>query len=204
MKNKGILLSAIVAVALTGGAVQAAGKAHNKFMHMFDSNNDGKVTEAEFNAASTEHFKRMDADGNGSVNMDEFKNYVQHRRVERREHKLARIDSNHDGVISKDEFIAYKMKRVEKGFNRLDANHDGKVSKEEFVNGKGKSKGKKHRRGCFSKARIFKRLDANHDGKITQQESHAKWSGWFMKLDANGDKVVTADEIDKARQQRHQ
>ena len=90
------------------------------------------------------------------------------------------------------------MKRVEKGFLRLDANHDGKVSKDEFINGKGR----KHKRGCFSKERIFKRLDSDHDGKITQQESHAKWSGWFKRLDTNGDKVVTADEIDKARQQR--
>jgi len=54
-------------------------------------------------------------------------------------------DKNHDGFLSKEEFIGKKAKNaVKKGqaFDRKDTNHDGKLSLQEFI-----AKGKHHRKG---------------------------------------------------------
>ena len=42
-------------------------------------------------------------------------------------HSWQDADSNNDGVISKDEFMAKHQQRAEKMFTKLDANKDGKV-----------------------------------------------------------------------------
>lgn len=83
-----------------------------------------------------------------------------------------RLDTNHDGVITKDEFQADVAAR----FARLDTNHDGKVSAEERAAAR-PGGGGRGMAGDMTLAdmqaqaeRRFDRLDANHDGKIDQAE----------------------------------
>src|SRR5690349_1438104 len=45
---------------------------------------------------------------------------------------FSRLDTNHDGAISKDEATAAAQARVQKMFDRLDANHDGLITQEEM------------------------------------------------------------------------
>jgi Ca2+-binding EF-hand superfamily protein len=50
------------------------------------------------------------------------------RTAESPEQMIARLDSNHDGKVSADEFRAPELAK----FNRIDANHDGVVSPDEI------------------------------------------------------------------------
>jgi hypothetical protein len=90
---------------------------------------------------------------------------------------LDRLDTNHDGVITKDEFNADLATR----FAALDTNKDGKVSEEE--RNAGGPAGKMMGRGVTGDVTLadaqaaagtrFDRMDANHDGKIDQAEREA-------------------------------
>jgi len=58
-------------------------------------------------------------------------------------------DTNHDGFLSKEEFMAKRKNqaRAEKAFNRKDTNHDGKLSLGEFTaKAKGHKGGKGHKK----------------------------------------------------------
>ena len=84
-----------------------------------------------------------------------------------------RLDTNHDGVITKEEFQADVAAR----FARLDTNHDGKVSPEERAAARPGGGGGRGMAGDMTLADIqaqaerrFDRLDTNHDGKIDQAE----------------------------------
>lgn len=46
-------------------------------------------------------------------------------------HSWLDADTNKDGVVSKDEFMAKHQQRAEKMFSKLDANKDGKVDEAE-------------------------------------------------------------------------
>jgi hypothetical protein len=54
-----------------------------------------------------------------------------HDTMESRHHSWQDADTNKDGVISKDEFMAKHQARAEKMFTKLDANKDGKVDEAE-------------------------------------------------------------------------
>ena len=79
--------------------------------------------------------------------------------------KLLRLDLNHDGRISRDEF-AQRPRRPQttaekamRGFDRLDLNHDGFIDAQEL--------------DAFV-AKRFARADLNHDGVVTEDERDAR------------------------------
>jgi peroxiredoxin len=49
---------------------------------------------------------------------------------------------------------------------------------------------------------LFKRLDRDQDGKLSVDEMPADWKERLLKADADGDKAVTLDEIQKAVRRR--
>jgi Ca2+-binding EF-hand superfamily protein len=106
---------------------------------------------------------------------------------------FAKLDTNHDGAISKDELAAIEAKRDQKLEQRAQR---------------------------FDPSKIFARLDLNHDGKITAAEAeaarsqHAKakggqpakaqaaaFKGLFARADTNHDGVITSAEFDTMGQQ---
>lgn len=102
---------------------------------------------------------------------------------------FARLDTNRDGFITKDELSAIRAQREQKAeqraarfdpskiFDRLDANHDGQITSAEVDAA--------HRRGPRANggqaaperpsrfARLFGRADVNKDGVITRAEFDA-------------------------------
>ncbi len=54
----------------------------------------------------------------------------------------------------------------------------------------------------FSGRRIFHRLDGDSDGRVTREESLKAWSGWFDRIDANKDGVVSGDELEAYREHK--
>ena len=178
---------------------------------------------------------------------------------------FAKLDTNHDGFITKGEVEAIHQKmmgamgmardmatRFHEGgmpmpdrgamFDRLDANHDGVISRQEFMAAKpevreermmimrdGASSGPgqppmppmdgnkmefrfEHRgpmhggmgmhtgMGMDFAGHLFEMADANHDGRVSLQEAQAAAFAHFDKADLNHDGKITPDE----RRRMHQ
>ena len=77
------------------------------------------------------------------------------------------IDSNNDGKISKDEWVAYQTRL----FTALDKNKDGFLDVEEFY---GDPKPVDFATGGYARAletkQMFGKIDANGDGKVSREE----------------------------------
>ena len=55
-----------------------------------------------------------------------------------RHHKMQDADTNKDGAISRDEFMAGHQAMADKMFSKMDANNDGKIDQAERTAGKEK------------------------------------------------------------------
>jgi Ca2+-binding EF-hand superfamily protein len=74
------------------------------------------------------------------------------------------MDSNGDGRISQDEYVAY----MSQGFYRLDRNHDGILESDELPGGRGGPVTLKQWQDNLR--REFHKLDRNHDGYLSPRE----------------------------------
>ena len=160
-----------------------------------DSNNDGTLTRAEFDASRAARFETLDANHDRQLAREEMRSGRErgehggrghHRRGGHRGMHLERADANNDGAITRDEFLA----RPTQMFARLDANSDGVISADERP--QRRERGESGRR----------RADANNDGQISQSEFAAMGASRFERLDANDDGRVTREEAEAARSHR--
>ena len=181
-----------------------------------------------------------------------------------------RLDTNHDGFITKDEVEAFDAKMMhgmqmgerfkqaqmeEDGhgpafaprdraalFDKLDANHDGMISRQEFMAAKPevherrveiirrdgpdgtpmppmegmrgpegpgapgmqmrKVKFEMHGSGGFG-AHLFAMADTNHDGRVSLAEAEAAALAHFDRADLNHDGKVTPEERREAHERMH-
>lgn len=101
-------------------------------------------------------FEQLDADGDGSITVEEFKAQAQSR--------FAEADTNGDGVLTADEMKARAMARFEERLNEMiarmiewrDVDGDGALSLAEMQNDNGQ--------------RMFMAIDRNKDGVISKDE----------------------------------
>ena len=111
--------------------------------------------------------------------------------------------------------------RIAKTFARLDTNHDGFITKDELSAIDAQREQKLEQRAQkFDPSKAFDRLDLNHDGKITTAEADAArsqraksqggqpaqakataFTGLFARADTNKDNVLTKAEFDTMGQQ---
>lgn len=132
-------------------------------------------------------------------------------------------DENHDGRISREEFLAGTKKR----FAAVDLNGDGVVSAQEAraakakalerkarsdarrqLQGKtqGKAQGKTQNRKTVPAAKADRQarpfspaIDANQDGRLSRQEYLARREKKFVELDLNRDGVISREEAQAAK-----
>lgn len=141
LKLSGIGLAAMLglggpAVALAGSSADTA----NERFKAIDTNGDGKISEAEFEAAAVVRFEAMDTSHDDRVTAMEIDAYK--RSTTGKEKKTAKgwdttytssgtikdLDTDGDGYITVAEYEAgAKVK-----FEELDTNHDGFLSKSEW------------------------------------------------------------------------
>lgn len=125
--------------------------------------------------------------------------------------------------VMKNETRADVQAGVAKMFAKLDTNHDGFVDKDEIAAVQAKRQQRMEQRAQrFDPSKIFARLDLNHDGKITSAEAEtarnqriqakggqpakahaAGFTGLFARADTNKDGVITQAEFDAMGQQIH-
>ena len=88
-----------------------------------DANGDGVVTQAEFTAAAKSHFAALDTQNIGKLTAQQIATspVAQQRDLKFAQHVVKKLDTNGDGVVSLDEYLAGAKAR----FSRLDKSGDG-------------------------------------------------------------------------------
>lgn len=118
-------------------------------------------------------FQKADIDGDGKLSADEYYKIIKDHGINCTREEIIQImqiaDKNHDGYISKEEFLGQEEKKTaeeeldaktHRAFNVFDKNHDGFVTKEEML---------KMSKNLTKKQvdAVFERNDENRDGKLT-------------------------------------
>jgi Ca2+-binding EF-hand superfamily protein len=120
---------AIAAVAFLNGGAPASAEPNNaSSIKTLDTDGDGTVDLAEAKKAASALFDRLERDKDGTLDKHELA-----RRLSAKE--LAVADPDHDGTLSKDEYLAI----VEQRFNAADSDHDGTLDAKELHSSAGVS-----------------------------------------------------------------
>jgi len=115
---------------------------------------------------------------------------------------FTRLDTNHDGVLTKDELEARGAQRIAKSFDKLDRDKDGMVTQDEM-------KEARTTRMTAMKEHAeerFKTADKNGDGSLSKEETTAsmpRLAQRFDALDQNKDGQLSPDELRAAGKGRH-
>lgn len=125
----GVIL--VLGVSATGHAQMRDG---SRAFDRMDGNSDGVIDAAELQAQRERAFSRLDSDGNGVITAAEREQArTRARRMRdgmqgRGGDTAVKVDTNQDGAISHDEFMAAPHPLM----NRADADGDGRITREEF------------------------------------------------------------------------
>ncbi|HVZ33921.1 MAG TPA: EF-hand domain-containing protein [Polyangiaceae bacterium] len=94
-----------------------------EMMHKIDTNQDGMVSKGEWDAYQATLFEMIDADSSGALDSKEFTQAHRNDVVSfatggyanalRRPEMFAKIDADHDGQVTREEFVVYHAKLFE-------------------------------------------------------------------------------------------
>ena len=101
---------------------------------------------------------------------------------------LEQADANHDGKVTKQEYVDARAAQ----FSRMDRNGDGFIDEAD-------SRAGGNERGQRAAKALRGRIDSNGDGKISKEEFVNAPTMLFDKFDANKDGVLDATELEAAR-----
>ena len=99
-----------------------------RLLESFDSNNDGKLTQAEVDQARRDRLAQFDTDKDGQLTLQEYQALwldAMHRRMVA---QFQSLDDDGDAVVTTEEFIAPFGQVI----RRLDRNDDGEITRDEF------------------------------------------------------------------------
>ena len=144
MKNwivlgSGLLLASVALAQQTNPADAPRADRRGEAFAEADSNRDGLLTLAEFQAARSrklaEQFQRMDANRDGTLTSEEMSQARQHMRSSRGHEGMQALDRDGDQALSRAE-IGDRMPRLSENFDSIDLNDDGRLDREELRAGR--------------------------------------------------------------------
>jgi len=163
-----------------------------------DKDGNGYITRDEVVAAAQKRFARLDRKGDGKLTPDELTGRHgrnaqaatdgarSQARAQFVQQHFEKLDTNHDGVVTQDEFVAAATAR----FQQVDTQGTGRVTANEIA-----SSPQAAERASRMAAHVVQRLDTNGDGVVSQDEFLAAAKKRFSHLDRNGDGFIDADEL---------
>src|SRR5579859_1607177 len=114
---------------------------------------------------------------------------------------LARLDTERKGFVTLQDAERYAAAQ----FDRLDTNHDGVVDRDEFLASAKRSLDRASparkaqvQRSLDRRETLFKTLDQHGDGKLTKDEYLAGTREHFTEIDVKKSGMVTADDLRQA------
>ena len=122
------VVSLAVGTLLATGLSVSAKSRHINLIRQLDTDNDGTVDLAEAKAAASATFDRLERDKDGTLDKHELS-----RRLSAKE--LDAADPDHDGTLTKEEYLAV----VEQRFRAADPDHDGTLDAKELKSGPGRA-----------------------------------------------------------------
>lgn len=190
----------------------------HEFIRKADSDGDGRVSRAEFEALEriarlpedkrAQLFKRLDKDGDEAIHPDELPKSRRNHPDRQRFPLMEKLDQNGDDQVSMEEFLAGPLakrvpeERLRALFARLDRDGDGVLTAADQRGG-GEPGGREQGR-----QRIFAKLDRDQDGFLDYNEfSQAPWhrkldqgqlKRRWGKLDSNRDGKISGQEFSAA------
>lgn len=121
ISRRTMVFSLTVGTLLASAWPALAKSARMNLIRMLDTDNDGTVDLAEAKKAASALFDRLERDKDGTLDKRELT-----RRLSARE--LAAADPDHDGTLTRDEYLA----AVEQRFAAADPDHDGTLDAKEL------------------------------------------------------------------------
>ena len=104
------------------------GQRFERLLQAYDSNGDGKLTQAEIDGVRAERLAKFDANGDGQLNLQEYEALWLDAMRERMVDRFQRHDDDGDGQVTAEEF----GERFSRMVARRDRNGDGELSREDF------------------------------------------------------------------------
>lgn len=189
-----------------------------KLFARLDANHDGFVTREELNALHARMMAGMERGMDGMTRAQQSMDRAMHAMdsmpkmpMPDRAAMFDRLDTNHDGSISRQEYMAAKPRIVERQIFRVgDGNgppmpippgdHEMMIRMHAMGDGAPMRRGMNMAMGMGGfGGRLFDMADSNHDGRVSLQEAQAAALAHFDRADLNHDGKITPDE----RQQMH-
>ena len=129
-------------------------------MERYDANDDKKVTQEEINTNREAWHKEFDANNDGKLSLDEFKQLFLKARAQRIVRQFQRFDRDGDAGLTQEEYLRPLADMVE----MRDRNGDGAVSREDMGRGH-KNRGRMMDRDG---GRMMDRNDGRQDAEETE------------------------------------
>ena len=99
-----------------------------RLLESYDSNEDGKLTQAEIDAVRAERHTRFDSDNDGSLTLQEYEALWLDAMRERMVDRFQSHDDDGDGRVTAEEF----GERFSRMVARRDRDGDGEITREDF------------------------------------------------------------------------